>query len=97
MALAIYSYLIKGLQNKEELLKQKLMVGYKGIIFYTFTAFQYMVTIKGLDILFVINSAYNIIELKYKFYWVKLLWINQQNKILEYFKKYIYYNYNGVI
>ena len=59
MALAIYSCLIEGLQNKEELLKQKLVVGYKGIIFYAFAAFWHMVTAKGLDILFVINSVYN--------------------------------------
>ena len=59
MALAIYSYLIKGLQNKGELLKQKPVVGCKGVIFYAFTAFQYIVTIEDLDILFIINSAYN--------------------------------------
>ena len=59
MALAIYSRLIEGLQNRGELLKQKPVVGYKGVIFYAFAAFWHMVTIEGLDTLFVINSVYN--------------------------------------
>ena len=34
-------------------------MGYKGVIFYAFTVFWYIVTAKGLNILFVIKSMYN--------------------------------------
>ena len=63
IALVIYSYFIKKLQNKGELFKQKPVIGYKSVIFYTFAVFQYIVTIKGLNILFVINSVYNRIKI----------------------------------
>jgi hypothetical protein len=35
------------------------VVSYKGVVFYTFAAFWYIVTIEVLDILLIINSAYN--------------------------------------
>ena len=59
MALVIYSCLIEGLQYRGELFKQELVVICKGVIFYAFTAFWYIVIVEALDIMFTVNSAYN--------------------------------------